>query len=144
MTAWMPCRVYLAGSSAPAERERVRRWSAALTAAGIMVHATWPVMVGAVGAGEPPHASIADRRRRAVQYLTELRHADVLWVLCPPIDTPTRGAWIELGVAYECARLIVASGDTRQSVFAALAEEFTTDEDAFHALLLIAAGRARR
>ena len=144
MTAWTACRVHLAGSSAPAERERVQRWSAALTATGITVQATWPVTVAAVGAGEPPHTSAADRRRRAVQYLTELRQADVLWLLCPPIDTPTRGAWIELGVAYECAKLILASGDTRQSVFTALAEEFTTDEDAFHALLLIAAGRARQ
>lgn len=139
-----PYRVYLAAASTPGQIERVQLWTARLRSAGVTVTSTWPSTVTAVGAGNPRDATVAQRRGWAVQELRELERADALWLLAPPNGVTTRGAWVELGVAYTRAMLVVSSGDTRQSIFTALTEEFATDEDAFRALLLVAAGRAER
>lgn len=139
-----PYRVYLAAASTPDQIERVQRWSSRLVVAGITVVSTWPATVIADGAGNPRDATIAKRRCCAVSDLREIERADALWLFCPPAGVTTRGAWVELGVAYTRAMLVVSSGDTQQSVFTALTEEFPTDEDAFGALLVVAAGRAEK
>ena len=52
-------------------------------------------------------------------------------MLVPPVDAPTRGAWGESCYAHALARPLVFSGDTKQSVFCALGDEYESDEDAF-------------
>lgn len=132
--------VYIAASSAPSEVERAKQCGARLTAAGVNVVSTWTAAVDVHG-GNPRDAAVGQRRHWAARDLLELGRADALWLLCPPTEAPTRGAWVELGAAYMRAMLVVSSGDTRQSIFTALTEEFATDEDAHDALVLVAAKR---
>jgi hypothetical protein len=129
-------KVYLSGSSVPSEIERVTRWHNRLTKAGIHVVSTWPAVIAqSGGVGNPRDASGDQRASWSKVDLDEVRLADALWFLVPPTSAPTRGAWLELGVAYECGKLLVSSGDTRQSIFTALSEEHETDEAAFNTLL---------
>lgn len=137
-------KIYLAAASTPDQIERVTAWHNRLSKAGMHVVSTWPAVIGQIGATNPRNATAAERRGWSATDLQELSSADALWLLCPPSGVTTRGAWVELGVAYDRAKLIVSSGDTRQSIFTALTEEFETDEEAFGALLLVAAGRAER
>lgn len=125
-------KLYLAGSSADADR--CARWHAKLVAQGIAVTSTWLSVIATVGSANPRDASRDDRERWSTADLAELHAADVVWFLVPPIDKPTRGAWLELGVAVSANKRVVCSGDTRQSIFCALGEEFATDEDAFLAV----------
>jgi len=124
-------KIYLAGSSDPAQMERVKLWSARLTEAGWQVVSTWVANIERAGAGNPRNASQDLRRRWSSNCLAEVRRADALWLLVPPPDVATAGAWVELGTAYESARTIVCSGDTRRSIFTALGHEEEHDEDAF-------------
>lgn len=136
-------RIYLAGASTTDEIARVQRWSKRLTDAGLCVVSTWPGLVTAVGAGNPRDASNEQRRIWSTRDLNELTTANALWLLCAPAEIATRGVWVELGVAYARAHLIVSSGDTKQSIFTALGVEYETDEDAFKGLLLVAGAAAR-
>lgn len=128
-------RVYLAGASAPGQMDRVSAWSSRLTESGADVVSTWPAHVAAAGSGNPRDAPTAQRRAWSGGDLRELGSAAVLWVLVPPAGVPTRGAWFEAGYAYAMAMAIVVSGDTKQSVFCALADEYQDDEDAFGMVL---------
>lgn len=134
MSPAAPLRVYLAGASTPDQIDRVRSWSARLRDAGIVVVSTWPDAIAQVGAANPRDAAAEQRCRWSAQDLREVHRADVLWLLCPPAGTTTCGAWVELGYAYASALSIVASGDTRQSIFTSLGVECTSDELAFEAL----------
>jgi nucleoside 2-deoxyribosyltransferase len=135
-------KVYLSGSSVPSEIERVTRWHNRLTKAGIHVVSTWPAVIAASGnVGNPRAASNEQRRTWSRVDLNEVRLADALWFLVPETGTPTRGAWLEFGVAHELGKPVISSGDTRQSIFTALGDEFETDEDAFEALLTARADR---
>lgn len=125
-----PYRVYIAAASVPSEIERVDRWAAKLTAAGIEVVSTWPRNIREVGAANPREATREQRRRWAEACIGQVDATDVLWLMCPPIGVQTRGAWSELARAYDSAT-IISSGDTTQSIFTALGEECTTDDFAF-------------
>lgn len=124
-------KIYLAGSSDPAQRERVKHWSARLTEAGWQVVSTWIANIERVGAANPSDAPSRARQGWAMTCLAEVRQADAFWFLVPPAGISTSGAWVELGTAYESARAIVCSEDTRRSIFPALGHEAESDEDAF-------------
>ncbi len=136
-------KIYLAGSSDPGQIVRVKHWSAHLAAAGWQVISTWIENIERVGAGSPRHASSRERRGWSATCLTEVRQCDAFWVLVPPPEVATAGAWVELGTAYESARTIVCSGDTRRSIFPALGHEEESDEDAFSWLQAAFEVRAR-
>lgn len=138
-----PLLVYLSGASTPDQIDRVRSWSTRLRESGIEVVSTWPDVIAHAGHANPRDASRQQRVRRSTQDLCEVLRADVLWLLCPPAGTTTRGAWVELGYAYALCRSLVASGDTRQSIFPALCVEYDTDEEAFEALREFDARRRR-
>lgn len=125
-------RVYIAGSSD--ELVRALYWSDRLRAAGVDVVSTWPGVIAAVGAANPRDATRAQRRSLSGGCLQELATADVLWMLAPAVGHG-RGAYAELGAAHALGKRLVASGDTLQSVFAAQAIEYASDEDAFAALV---------
>lgn len=122
-------RLYIAASSA--ETERVGMALGAAAAIGLEIVCTWPAVVAATpGGANPLNASRESRFGWSSQDLSEVAAADVLWFLVPTGAT-TRGAWVEAGFAYASGKLLVFSGEnTKQSVFCALGEEFTTDADA--------------
>ena len=129
-------RVYVAASAL--EIERARAAMAALRAAGVRVTSTWIASIEAAGASNPRDASPEQRRAWSMSDLAEIRAADVLWLLAPAATAPTRGAWTELGFMYALGRRIVCSGDTRQSIFCALGEEYDSDEHALAAIVELA------
>lgn len=135
-------KVYIAGSSAEAERARVVRWHDRLRALGIVVTSTWLEDVAAAGEGNPRHLAVEVRRGLAMTDLDRMREADLVWFLVPPTTIPTRGAWFEIGSMHESLRSsprrhpIIASGDTKQSIFCALGLEFEDDVDAFTEIVM--------
>lgn len=132
----MTLSVYIAGSSA--DIDRVDRWAAALTEAGITVVSTWTANVRAVGHANPRDASPSDRCGWARQCWLGVARASLIWLLVPPVDAPTRGAWAELGYAVSLGKPLVCSGDYRQSIFCAEGVEFSRDADAFAHIARIA------
>lgn len=131
--------VYLAGSSAPSERERIRLWKRRLEEVEITIVSTWIASVETYG-NNPREATRAMRRVWAHNCLAEIAHANVFWFLVPPTDAATRGAWAELAYAQSWASTceLFASGDTKQSVFCALALEFAEDKLAFDEIVQLA------
>lgn len=133
-TAPLPTRelmmkLYLAASSA--EIERATEWCAKLRHAGITVTSTWIDTIRLVGAANPRDANDEKRASWVKADFAEIDDADALWLLVPAADAPTRGAWIELGYAWSRRKAIVCSGDTRQSIFCVVGDEYETDERAF-------------
>lgn len=132
-------KVYLAGSSAPSERPRVEKWIAKLTEAGITVTSTWLDSVKREGSGNPRDATADQRRHWAMTCLDEVRRSTLVWFLVPPPEASTRGAWFEIGflTGEVGPDAFIASGDTKQSIFCALAydDECETDEAAFERVL---------
>ena len=122
-------KVYIAASSADIERAEL--WSSRLSIAGIEVVSTWMQTVRDVGDANPRAAERADRQRWAVEDLTQVRSCDLLWMLVPSTARATRGAWLECGFAEALNKIVVFSGDTAQSVFCALGDEWQGDEEAF-------------
>lgn len=138
--------VYIAASSS--EIDRVLNWSAALRYAGVRVVSTWPETIALVGDANPRDATRQQRREWVRQDLAEVDNSRLVWFLVPPIDKPTRGAWVELGYNLGAwtwdskgETRLVCSGDTKQSIFCALGEEFASDEEAF-AWIVERAGRS--
>lgn len=132
-------RVYVAAASC--DIERALMWMARLREAGIDVTSTWPAVVLGAGTGNPRGATRSQRAGWARTDLDQVRAANVLWMLCPPrgIDAPARGAYWEASAANECGKIVMSSGDTLQSIFTALGDEFETDEAAFDHLVMVAA-----
>ena len=124
----MTVRVYIGASSS--EIDRVRAAEALLRAKLPEVEflSTWPDDVEALGDPNPRDASDGERSEMAYGCLRRVDRADIFWFLVPPVDVPTRGAWCELDRANGRKIPCVASGDTKQSVFCALALETLTDE----------------
>lgn len=129
-------RVYLAGASAPEQAGRVLAWAERLTEAGAQVASTWTAHVAMAGEGNPRDATRKQRLTWSMGDLSELRTSTVMWLLVPPVEVPTRGAWFEVGYAYSAGIPVVLSGDTRQSVFCVLGDEYQDDEDAFGMVLV--------
>lgn len=141
----MTLSVYVAASSD--EIDRAVRWIAMLRGAGIHVTSSWPEVITRESAGvaNPREASVEDRRRWSSQDLNEVQAADVLWMLAPT-RASGRGAYYEAGAADALGNVVVASGDTKQSIFLARATEFDTDDEAFehirHLASIHAVGKA--
>lgn len=129
-------KIYISAASTPDQIGRVATWARRLKEANVEVVSTWPETVAAAaGVGNPRGAETRQRRQWSWIDLAEVGSADALWFMVPPADVQTRGAWVELGVAYTHGIRIVSSGDTKQSIFTALGEEYETDEEAFDALV---------
>lgn len=122
-------KVYVSASSA--EVERAQHWTNHLVIAGLEVTSTWLKVVGDVGSANPRDADHGAREKWSLSDLCEVAAADVVWFLVPPVETPTRGAWLEVGYARARDKLLVFSGDTKQSIFCALGDEFIEDLAAF-------------
>jgi hypothetical protein len=126
--------LYLAASSA--DITRAKYWRDQLVLAGVPVISTWIDTIMFVGAANPRDATRQDRRAWARRCLQEVQIAELLWLLVPPPELATIGAWVELGYALGAgAAHLICSGDTLRSIFPALAEEHERDADAFAAVL---------
>ena len=115
----MSLRVYVAGSSR--EIPRVRAAHRALREAGFELAYDWTHGVEAAVARGVSEDAMPDGEAHAVatRDLAGVNAADVVWLLAP--EQPTRGAWVELGVADALGSDIVVSGPRcRQSVFTRL------------------------
>lgn len=131
-------KVYVAGSS-----KEIQRCSAAMTllrASGIEVTSTWIESIArAGGVANPANAHRTDRCAWSLECLEAVDAADVVWLLAPADDAPTRGAWGELCYAHARAKTIIASGNTHQSIFCALAlVEYYEDSEALSLLVRMA------
>lgn len=124
-----PLRVYVAGSSSPAEIERVESVASTLIAYGIEVVSTWPSVVRTQGEGNPPNASRVDRLAWSSRCIAEVVDSDVVMLLVPRA-LPTAGAWFELAVGWSHGKLLVSAGATAKSIFCATGDEFASDLDA--------------
>lgn len=121
-------KVYIAGSSQGEEAERVAWATRLLADRGIEATNTWAQTIAKVGDANPRNAGVDHRFEWAAQCLKEIDAADAVWFLVPSLPTMTRGAWTEIGYAFAMHKEIVCSGDTAQSIFCALGDEYEDDE----------------
>lgn len=128
-----PISVYVAASST--DIDRAERWIGALRANDVIVTSTWPENIRKVGAANPRNATLQQRLAWSFDDFNEIAAATAFWLLVPPLDKPTRGAWIELGAAHIAGKPVICSGDCRQSIFCSVGVEFETDEEAFTAVV---------
>lgn len=125
-----PRSVYVAASSA--DSDRAKRMMDLVRAAGLTVTSTWlEVIASNAGIANPRDAETQQRFGWSFDDLRQIDSCDLLWFLVPPGDKPTRGAWLEAGYAHGKGKLLVSSGDTKQSIFCALGAEHEDDLDAF-------------
>jgi nucleoside 2-deoxyribosyltransferase len=125
-------RVYVAAASS--DLERAQHWMDELEAAGVEVTSDWVQVIRAVGTANPRNASQEDRRDWVADDLSGVADADVVWFLAPQ-SAPARGAYFEIGYAWGSGIEVVVSGDTRQSIFCAVGEEFDDDLAAYEYIL---------
>lgn len=125
--------VYVAGSSSPREKLRVRN-AMDLVIEHPRMHLTldWQEIIEKAGAANEG-LSYDERISAATADLDGVRRADILWLLAPHADIATgRGCWVELGAGLVLEKVVVISGKDRgRSIFCALGQEIATDEDAF-------------
>ncbi len=120
--------MYVAGSSDPLERPRVRRVMDTIAAMpGCALALDWLAAIEAAGSANAG-LTLEQRRHYARANLKAIATADGFVFLAPV--TVTRGAWLELGYALDCAAPVVCSGATKQSIFCSLVTEVESDEDA--------------
>lgn len=122
-------KIYVAAASA--DMDRVREWSDRLKLAGLTVTGTWLEVIATVGDANPRDASQVQRCEWSMADLGQVRDADLVWFMVPPASMSTRGGWLEVGFAEALEKVIVFSGDTKQSIFCAIGGEFDRDGDAF-------------
>lgn len=128
--------VYVAASSN--ELERAEKWISLLRAAGIVVTSGWVENIREKGISNPREGATvdADRSTSAVVNRDNVERADLLWFLVPAPeaeirDNHGRGGYYEAGLADAWGKVLVFSGDTRQSVFCTRGVEFKEDLAAF-------------
>lgn len=112
-------KLYVAGASA--DFEACERYANVARELGFEIVCEWWKDVKRTRA-----AGLADRdldhetrRDLATKDLCAVQIAHVLWLVCPPPDVHTTGAWCELGVAITSGVFVVVSGDHRQCLFTA-------------------------
>ncbi len=127
--------VYVACSSR--ELDRAKHWMAELRAVGIDVTSKWAENIEEVGEANPRGASDADRFKWSRQDLADVASADVLWFLVPE-EASGGGAYFEAGYAHAVGCQVFFSGDTKQSIFASMGEEFSRDQDALDCIVYMA------
>lgn len=123
-----PKSIYVGASSS--ELDRADRCMDMLRSAGFIVTSTWTETIKTVGDANPRDAARCDRVMWSATDLRQVEAADTLWMLVPAVGTG-RGAYAELGYAKGRDKLLVTSGDTKQSIFCAMTHEFADDIEAF-------------
>lgn len=150
MTA--PITVYVAGSSR--DLERAERVIAELRAIpGVEVPVDWPAQMRAHGPDEG--LSAEERHGFALEDAAGVERARVLVLLRPTPETPSAGAWVELGIAIGASlvrrrvsgrtTVVVVSGCGTPCIFDALLPSecaVSTDDEAVAIVRRLAEARA--
>lgn len=124
--------VYIGASST--EIDRAERWAKMLAKAGIKCTSLWVDSIKKAGAANPRDVDASVRLGYADENERCVRDSDLLWFLVPAPIAPNnhgRGGYYEAGMAKTLGKVLVFSGDTKQSVFCAHGAEFEDDLDAF-------------
>jgi hypothetical protein len=143
--------LYVAASSA--EIERAEMWSQRLRSEGIAVTSVWPETIRRVQreremattneASNPPQATVGDRRKWSLENVTQIKAAEVFWLLVPGPENPSQGAYWEHAFAWSERKITIASGGDQRFVFTSLSQILCeTDEDAFEMIKHIYKRRA--
>ena len=143
--------IYVAASSA--EIERAEKWSHKLRGAGINVTSVWPETIRRVQAerkmrstaeaSNPKEATVADRRTWSMENVRQIDASELFWLLVPPPEHPSQGAFWEHSHAWSQRKLIVASGGDQRFVFCSFSSILVEDdESAFDLILAIYKRRA--
>lgn len=143
--------IYVAASSA--EIERAEFWSNKLRGEGIAVTSVWPETIRRVQrerqmktpgeASNPPQATVADRRTWSMENVTQIKAAELFWLLIPGPENPSQGAYWEHAFAWSERKLTIASGGDQRFVFVSLSQVLVdTDEGAFEMIKHIYKRRA--
>lgn len=121
-------RLYLAGASA--ELQLIEGYIKRILAetSHTITH-DWTKAVRRYGAN-PPNMLLPDRKLASIEDLSGAFQADLVWLLVPA--AASIGCYFEVGAAFQDGKQIIASGDTRKSIFCSLFKaEYPTHEDAF-------------
>lgn len=143
-------RIYVAASSSAFEADRVTAaFDMIRNEPGMELAMDWVREIQVQGGANlcKPEAM---RLHTVTEIMKAVRGADVLWLLLPPEDAPTAGAWAELGAAIAFSSVgagppkkLISSGtdvDRYRSIFtAACREHFASDVQAFSAIRMYAA-----
>ena len=124
-------KLYIASASALPHLDTVEHFIRAITL-GKKHEITydWTRAVRNAGHGSPDDMSV--RLAAVVQDLAGVRAADLVWLLAPPADSKSTGAWVELGYALASAVPVITSGDVKRCIFADIAiKQFVTHDEAF-------------
>lgn len=95
-----PRTLYIAGSSK--ELPRVRD-AISMVDRSLSLTFDWVPGIEAHGGDDVDARTPLDRRANAFQDIDAVLRADALWLLIPRDDTPSKGAWVELGAALGAA-----------------------------------------
>lgn len=135
----MTVRVYVAGASD--ELERAQRAIDFIRSIGWTITHDWVADVRRVrveGGRADADLTSDEMRELAAADLAAVQGAELVWLLVP--NTPSTGAWVELGYALALNRWtnaprIIASGPRAAgSLWCSLLEQFETDEAAIRTL----------
>jgi hypothetical protein len=138
--------IYVAASSA--DIDRAEKWNNALRGEGIVVTSVWCETIRRVQrersmkttheASNPREATVVERRGWAMENVNQILASEVLWLLVPPPESPSQGAYWEHALAWRERKLTIASGGDQRFVFTALSQIIVEqDEHAFEAIRLI-------
>jgi hypothetical protein len=140
--------IYVAGASA--DLPFIEGYMAQLRSAGLEITHDWCAVVRdamAQGKGANSGMTREEQALTAQADLDGIARADIFWLLMPPVESRSVGAFVELGYVLSVRDgpgnrekpIIVVSGATDRSIFAALADVlFITHDQAFRYIVSMA------
>ena len=135
-------KVYVGASSQ--EIERAAMWTDKIREAGFEVTSTWIDNIAKHSPGDPNSRDAIDTDRASWSNtnLAQVRYADLLWLLVPTSkEGHGHGGYYEAGHAHALDKHLVFSGDTKQSIFTSMGQEFADDLSAFARICAMRVGR---
>ena len=131
-----PVNIYICASSHVTQFDRVIRVRDRLLDCGIHVTSRWPEIVKAArdsGIASDHDLSHRDAVRAALSDISDIRRADALAFLVPPLGTYTHGGFWEIGFAHGLGKPIFSAGPFA-SIFLATTEHYDRDDELIGAL----------
>jgi hypothetical protein len=122
-------KIYVAGSSR--ELQRAQHAMTLVRNFGHVLAHDWVAEIQEAGEPNPVAADLEQRKAWARMDLERVAASDWLWFLVP--QTPSTGAWVELGCAlgWPATRIVSSGANPEQSIFTALVDRhFETDTGA--------------
>lgn len=122
-------RIYVAGASS--QLYRAKAAIKLVRQLGYEVTVDWPESIEAYGILSDYKARLGS----ATEDWDGVRAADVVWFLAPEDNYPSTGAWVELGMAIQAGKRVIASGACVDAcIFTSLVGCYETDVEALERL----------